>query len=113
MATQAQNLQFDYSKYGFRDEENYAFKSGKGLTPQVIRDLSAMKGEPEWMLKRRLKAYEIFMQKPMPLKGQWANEELAELDFDQIHYYVRPGEKPEKSWDDVPENIKNTFEKLG
>jgi Fe-S cluster assembly protein SufB len=113
MTTEAVNLQFDYSKYGFRDEENYAFKSGKGLTPQVIKDLSGMKGEPEWMLKRRLKAYDIFMQKPMPLKGTWANEDLASLNFDEIHYYVRPGEKVEKSWDDVPENIKNTFEKLG
>lgn len=113
MATQAANLQFDYSKYGFRDEENYTFKSGKGLNEEVIRALSKMKGEPEWMLKRRLKAYQIFLEKPMPLKGTWANEELAELDFDQIHYYVRPGERAEKSWDDVPENIKNTFEKLG
>jgi Fe-S cluster assembly protein SufB len=113
MTAEATTLQFDYTKYGFHDEENYSFKSGKGLTPQVIRDLSAMKGETEWMLKRRLKAYEIFLQKPMPLKGAWANEELAELDFDQIHYYVRPGEKVEKSWDDVPDNIKNTFERLG
>ncbi len=113
MATQAANLQFDYSKYGFRDEENYTFKSGKGLTESVIRELSAMKGAPEWMLKRRLKAYQIFLEKPMPLKGTWANEELADLDFDNIHYYVRPGEKTQKSWDDVPENIKNTFEKLG
>jgi Fe-S cluster assembly protein SufB len=113
MATEAVNLQFDYSKYGFRDEENYAFKSGKGLSPQVIKELSAMKGEPDWMLQRRLKAYDIFMKKPMPLKGTWANAELAALNFDEIHYYVRPGEKVEKSWDDVPENIKNTFEKLG
>jgi Fe-S cluster assembly protein SufB len=113
MATQAANLQFDYSKYGFRDEENYTFKSGKGLNEDVIRSLSAMKGEPEWMLKRRLKAYQIFLEKPMPLKGTWANEELGDLNFDEIHYYVRPGERAEKSWDDVPENIKNTFEKLG
>jgi Fe-S cluster assembly protein SufB len=113
MATQAANLEFDYSKYGFRDEEQYAFKSGKGLNESVIRELSAMKGEPEWMLKRRLQAYKIFLEKPMPLKGTWANEDLAGLDFDSIHYYVRPGEKVEKSWDDVPENIKNTFERLG
>jgi FeS assembly protein SufB len=113
MATQAATLEFDYSKYGFRDEERYTFKSGKGLSEEVIREISAMKGEPEWMLKRRLQAYKIFLEKPLPVKGTWANEELAELDFDAIHYYVRPGEKVGKSWDDVPENIKNTFERLG
>jgi Fe-S cluster assembly protein SufB len=113
MTTEAVKLEFDYSKYGFRDEENYTFKSGKGLTPQVIKELSGMKGEPEWMLQRRMKAYDTFLKKPMPLVGTWANSDLANLDFDNIHYYVRPGEKVEKSWDDVPENIKNTFEKLG
>jgi Fe-S cluster assembly protein SufB len=106
-------IEFDYTKYGFRDEENYAYKSGKGLNEEVVRTLSKMKGEPEWMLKRRLKALEIFNSKPVPLAGNWANEKLAELDFQDIYYYVRPGEKAERSWDDVPENIRTTFEKLG
>src|SRR5689334_16011885 len=113
MAVQATNLQFDYSKYGFRDAENYVYKSGQGLNEKVARELSGMKGEPEWMLRRRLQALEIFNQKPVPLKGMWANEELAELDYDKIHYFVRAGEKPQTDWDAVPAEIKNTFEKLG
>src|SRR4028119_1653319 len=108
-----QELEFDYSKYGFRDEENYTFKSSKGLSEDIVREISRMKNEPEWMLKRRLKALDIFNKKPMPLEGMWANSELAELNFNDSYYYVRPGEKSEKSWDDVPENIRNTFEKLG
>ncbi len=113
MVAEAVNLQFDYSRYGFRDEENYVYKSPKGLNEQVIRELSAMKGEPEWMLKRRLKALDIFNKKPVPLTGMWANPELANLDYDQIHYYVRAGERPQSDWDAVPTEIKNTFEKLG
>jgi Fe-S cluster assembly protein SufB len=107
------NLQFDYSKYGFREEERYIYKSPKGLNEQVIRELSGMKDEPEWMLKRRLKALDVFKKKPVPLMGTWANAELAELDYDQIHYFVRAGERPENDWDAVPAEIKNTFEKLG
>jgi Fe-S cluster assembly protein SufB len=113
MTVTAQNLEFDYAKYGFRTEENYLFKAAKGLNEQVVRELSAMKGEPEWMLRRRLQALEIFNKKPVPLQGMWANEELAELDYDQIHYFVRAGERPQSDWDAVPQEIKNTFEKLG
>ncbi len=114
MSNPAENdLNFDYSKYGFRDEENYAYKSAKGLNEEVVRTLSKMKGEPEWMLQRRLKALEIFNKKPLPVQGTWANPELAELDFQDIYYYVRPGERAERDWDDVPESIKNTFERLG
>jgi Fe-S cluster assembly protein SufB len=107
------NLQFDYSKYGFREEERYIYKSPKGLNEQIIRELSGMKDEPEWMLKRRLKALDVFKKKPVPVMGTWANAELAELDYDQIHYFVRAGERPEHDWDAVPAEIKNTFEKLG
>lgn len=114
MTNPVQNqIEFDYTKYGFRDEENYTYKSAKGLNIEIVRTISRMKDEPEWMLQRRLKALEIFFKKPLPVEGMWANPKLAELDFQDIFYYVRPGEKSEKSWDDVPENIKNTFEKLG
>ncbi|GAB4447588.1 MAG: Fe-S cluster assembly protein SufB [Chloroflexi bacterium OHK40] len=113
MVAEATNLQFDYSKYGFRNEENYLFKAPKGLNEKVVRELSGMKGEPEWMLKRRLRALEIFNQKPVPLAGMWANPELAELNHDEIHYFVRAGERPQTDWDAVPAEIKNTFEKLG
>lgn len=100
----------DY-KYGFHDDVESVFKSEKGLTRKLVEAMSAMKGEPEWMLKFRLKALEIFLQKPMPT---WGNTELLGLlDFEKIHYYVRPSEKTEKDWNDVPEKVKQTFEKLG
>ena len=113
MVAEAANLQFDYTKYGFRNEENYLFKAPKGLNERVVRELSGMKGEPEWMLKRRLRALEIFNKKPLPLHGMWANAELAGLNHDDIHYFVRAGERPQTDWDAVPQEIKNTFEKLG
>jgi Fe-S cluster assembly protein SufB len=113
MTVTAENLDFDYAKYGFRNEENYLFKAEKGLNEQVVRELSGMKGEPEWMLKRRLQALDIFYKKPTPLQGMWANEELADLDYENIHYFVRAGDKPQTDWDAVPQEIKDTFEKLG
>lgn len=113
MTVTAQNLDFDYAKYGFRNEENYTFKSGKGLNEGVVRELSGMKNEPEWMLRRRLQALEIFQKKPTPLQGMWANPELANLNHDEIHYYVRAGDRPQTDWDAVPVEIKNTFERLG
>lgn len=96
-------------RYGFKDAENYVYKSGKGLNPQLIIDMSRMKGEPDWMLETRLNAYEVFMSKPMPNWGA----DLSGVYFDDIHYYVRPSEKAATSWEDVPEYIKDTFDKLG
>ncbi len=99
----------DY-KYGFHDrDDNYAFKSEKGLSREVVENISRMKGEPQWMLDFRLKALDHFMKRPMPNWGP----ELKELDLDNIYYYVKPTEKSEKSWDDVPDDIKRTFDKLG
>ena len=86
-----QSIAFEYAKYGFHDEEHYAYKSGKGLNEQVVRTLSRMKDEPAWMLTRRLKALAIYFNKPIPLVGTWANAKLAELDDQDIYYYVRPG----------------------
>jgi Fe-S cluster assembly protein SufB len=113
MVAEPVKLEFDYSQYGFRNEERYLYKSPMGLTEDVVRELSAMKGEPEWMLKRRLKALKIFKEKPVPVTGTWANADLANLDYDKIHYFVRAGERPEHDWDAVPAEIKNTFERLG
>lgn len=96
-------------QYGFRDPENYVFKSRKGLDEEVVRQISGMKGEPEWMLKFRLKALAHFQQRPMPSWGP----DLSGLDLDDIYYYIRPTELSENSWDEVPESIKNTFERLG
>jgi Fe-S cluster assembly protein SufB len=97
-------------KYGFRDEEDYVFKSGKGLSREVVEEISKMKGEPEWMLEYRLKSYDHWMKRPMP---NWGSPEIHEIDFDDIYYYIRPAEKMGKTWDEVPEYIKDTFEKLG
>jgi len=98
----------DY-RYGFRDEEDYVFKSKRGLTRQVVEEISSMKGEPDWMREFRLKALDHYEKRPMP---NWGGN-LADLDFDNIFYYIRPSEKQGKTWDEVPEYIKNTFEKLG
>jgi Fe-S cluster assembly protein SufB len=107
------NLEFDYSRYGFRQEERYLYKAPQGLNEQIVREISGMKGEPEWMLKRRLKALEIFLKRPVPLAGMWGNEDLAGLNYDEIHYFVRADEKPQHDWDAVPQEIKDTFERLG
>ncbi len=98
----------DY-QYGFNDPDLSVFKTQRGLSEETVRQISSMKGEPEWMLEFRLKALKHFLQRPMPNWGA----ELSGLDLDNILYYVRPTESSSKSWDDVPENIKDTFDKLG
>jgi len=100
----------DY-RHGFHDEEKYVFKSDKGLTPEIVERISSMKDEPAWMREFRLKAYEIFLSKPMPTWGDTAR--LNEIDFSNIHYFVKSTDKTERSWDDVPEDIKRTFDRLG
>ncbi|MEE8443362.1 MAG: Fe-S cluster assembly protein SufB [Dehalococcoidia bacterium] len=96
-------------RFGFHDPEDYVFKSRKGLDRKVVQELSGMKGEPDWMRDFRLRSLDVFWKKPMPEWGGY----LGDLDFDDIFYYVKPSERSEKSWDDVPEYIKNTFDKLG
>jgi Fe-S cluster assembly protein SufB len=96
-------------QYGFRDEEDYVFKSGRGLTRATVEEITTMKDEPEWMRDFRLKALEHFQKRPMPNWGA----DLSGIDFDDIFYYIRPAEKQGKTWEEVPEYIKNTFEKLG
>ena len=96
-------------KWGFHDEENPVIKTAKGLDEEIIRQISAHKGEPQWMLDFRLESYEIFKSKPMP---EWGAD-LSGIDFDDIFYYLKPTEMNARSWDDVPETIKNTFERLG
>jgi len=109
MAVSPRDITTDY-KYGFHDDEStYSYKSGKGLTRTLIEEMSARKGEPEWMLQFRLHALDVFLKKPMPKWGA----DLSGIDFENIHYYVRPSENATRSWDDVPEYIKNTFDKLG
>ncbi|MFM1801810.1 MAG: FeS cluster assembly protein SufB [Planctomycetota bacterium] len=97
-------------KYGFREsEDHYNYKSGKGLTRRTVEEISEMKQEPQWMRDFRLKALEVFNQKILP---QWGGN-LNDLDFQDIHYFVRATDRQGKSWDDVPAEIKRTFDKLG
>ena len=98
----------DY-KFGFSDPETYVFKSRKGLAEDVVKEISYMKGEPQWMLDYRLKAYKHFELRLMPTWGG----DLSRLALGDIYYYVKPSEKEARSWDDVPETIKKTFDRLG
>jgi len=96
-------------KYGFSDPETYVFKSRKGLDQDIVEKISAMKSEPAWMLEFRLKALDHFHKRPTPTWGG----DLSKLNLDDIYYYVKPTDDESRSWDDVPETIKNTFDKLG
>ncbi len=99
-------------KLGWSDpEDEYVFKPEKGLSEEIIREMSLIKGEPEWMLNFRLKAYSRFLRRPIPTWG--GGGLLDEIDFDDIYYYVKPAEGQVRDWDMVPESIKDTYEKLG
>jgi Fe-S cluster assembly protein SufB len=99
-------------RHGFHDpEDNYAFKSDKGLNREIVERISEMKNEPAWMREFRLRAFDVFQSKPMPTWGDTAL--LSEIDFDNIRYFVKAGERTEQSWDDVPDDIKRTFDRLG
>ncbi len=101
----------DYTeRYGFHDAENYLYKAPKGINREVVEMISQLKSEPAWMREFRLKALDYFMARPMPT---WGSPMLAEVDFDDIHYFVRASERAERSWDDVPEDVKKTFDRLG
>ena len=95
--------------YGWHDSDVAGAAARRGLNQDVVRDISGIKNEPEWMLNQRLKALEIFEKKPMPMWGA----DLSDIDFDNIKYYVRSTEQQAASWDDLPEDIKNTYDKLG
>ena len=97
-------------QYGFHDKEDYVFKSKRGLSREVVEEISRMKDEPDWMLDFRLKSLDHFFKRPMP---NWGSEAIHEIDFDNIFYYIKPSEKQGKTWDEVPAYIKDTFEKLG
>jgi len=102
----------DYAeKYGFHDPEEYFHKGAKGINHEVVEMISKMKNEPEWMREFRHKALDIFLSKPMPGFGD--TKILNNIDFDNIYYYIKPTEEQSDNWDDVPEYIKKTFDKLG
>jgi Fe-S cluster assembly protein SufB len=102
-------LDLDQSKYDFRDPEVAVYRSAKGLTRETVMDISRQKKEPAWMLDKRLYAYDVFLKKPMPAWGG----DLGGVDFDAYTYYIKPTDKREDSWEDVPEDIRKTFERLG
>lgn len=101
-------FQEDY-KYGFKDKDTSIVNTGIGLTEEVVRQISKLKNEPEWMLEFRLKAFKAFQEMPMPSFGP----DLSMLNFDSYTYFTRMANGETKSWDDVPETVKNTFQKLG
>src|ERR671925_1772353 len=96
-------------RWGWRTPENYVFEPKKGLSREVVEEISWMKSEPEWMRKFRLKAFDRWERRPIP---QWGAD-LSQIDFDDIYYYLKASEKTERSWEDVPDDIKNTFDRLG
>jgi Fe-S cluster assembly protein SufB len=102
-------VNLDEYKYGFRDEENYVFKARKGLDHEIVDQISWMKGEPDWMRAMRHRALDIFFSKPTPTWGG----DLSKLDYGDIYYYIRPVEEQKNDWDQVPDDIKRTFDRLG
>jgi len=101
----------DLGKYklGWSDEEDYVFKPRKGLDEEIIREMSALKNEPQWMLDFRLRSYKIFQRKPMP---NWGGD-MSEIYFDDIYYYIKPTEGQVDAWEELPDSVKDTYEKLG
>ena len=105
-----EELNMDYSKYDFKDSTDlYVYTSKKGLSRGTVEEISRIKNEPQWMLDFRLRSYDIFMKKPMPVWGG----DLSKINFQNIFYYTKASEKQSKSWDDVPESVRKTFDKLG
>ena len=95
--------------FGWKDNDTAGASARRGVDEDVVRDISARKGEPEWMLEMRLKGLRLFGKKPMPTWGS----DLTGIDFDNIKYFVRSTEKQAESWEDLPEDIKNTYDRLG
>src|ERR671930_1784426 len=105
------SLGSDYAeRYGFHDAENYLYKAPKGINREIVEKISEFKNEPQWMRDFRLKALEHFLAREQPT---WGSPFLAEVDYDDIHYFVRASERAERSWDDVPDDVKKTFDRLG
>src|SRR6476659_3262562 len=95
--------------FGWSDADSAGASARRGLNEDVVRDISAKKNEPQWMLDMRLRGLRLFEKKPMPVWGA----DLGGIDFDNIKYFVRSTEKQAASWDELPEDIKNTYDKLG
>ncbi|WOQ18288.1 Fe-S cluster assembly protein SufB [Raineyella sp. W15-4] len=108
--TQAEQIDaLSHYGYGWHDRDEAGAAAQRGLNPAVVGNISGLKHEPEWMLQRRLKALKLFERKPMPTWGAG----LDDIDFDNIKYFVRSTEKQAASWEELPADIKNTYDKLG
>ena len=100
----------DYEiKYGFHVPEDYFFKSGRGLSHELVDAISSHKNEPDWMRKSRHRSLDYFNARPLPTWGG----DLTTIDFDNIYYYIRPTEKQASSWEELPADIKDTWDRLG
>jgi Fe-S cluster assembly protein SufB len=108
MTTSREIVSGEY-QYGFHDDVDYLEQTKAGLTRETVEAISRFKNEPQWMLDFRLRAYDHYLSRPMPTWGG----DLGTIDFDKIVYYRKPSQGEEKSWDDVPDKIKKTFERLG
>ena len=109
MAVKTTDFGLDSYQFGFHDDIKPVYKSPKGLSADVVREISRQKDEPEWMLEFRLESLQQFERKPMPTWGA----DLSRIDFDNIYYYIRPQDRQASNWEDVPDDIKNTFDRLG
>jgi len=110
MTTTAQELDLGRYQLGWSDiEDFYVFKPKKGLNEDIVREMSWMKGEPEWMTQRRLKALRYFERRPMP---KWGGD-LSGINFNDIFYYIKPIDKQVSAWDQLPDSVKATYDKLG
>ena len=113
MATETEKsaVDFDRNIGDFSYDVKYDYDAGTGLNERVVNYISDVKQEPDWMREFRLKALKTFQSKPMPT--HWASADLNTIDFDKIRYYLAQGQKPTRSWEEVPEDVKRTFERLG
>ena len=105
------DIQIDRDKGDFHYETDYEFDAGVGLSEDVVRYISNIKSEEKWLLDFRLRALSIFERKPMPT--HWSSKDLENINFDVIRYYLSKGQKPSRTWDEVPDDVKETFERLG
>ena len=111
IATENPVVGIDQSRGNFKYDVAYEFDAGTGLNENTVRYISSVKKEAPWILDFRLKALQIFLNKPLPT--HWATKDLENIHFDKIRYYLSQGQKPKRTWDEVPADIKKTFERLG
>src|SRR5260370_16463621 len=109
MKTEISTVDINRSIGDFSYPEVHVRDAGTGLSERTIHYISDVKDDPDWVREFRLRALKTFLEKPLPT--HWASKELEAIDFDKIRYYLAPGTEPKQSWDDVPEDIKRTFER--